>query len=62
MEIIQKGDTKRLLKIKRFTCKECGCVFEANKTEYKYGSQYNEGYYYCNCPCCGNKVYKDERE
>lgn len=58
MKIIKEGDLNRLKKIKRFECKECGCVFKAEKDEYKLGNQYNDEYYYCKCPCCHQIVYK----
>jgi len=61
MKIIREGNVKRLLKTKRFTCKECGCVFEANKGEYESGVQYNEEYFYCQCPTCKRTAYSDER-
>lgn len=54
MKIIQHGQPKRT--IKRFKCWKCGCVFEADKGEYKSGSQYNEIYYWCGCPDCGKSA------
>lgn len=42
----------QLNRVKRFECKSCGCIFEADKTEYRSNSQYNETYYYCECPFC----------
>lgn len=57
MTIIIEGDLNRLNKVKRFICRECGCVFEADKTEYTADSQYNDIYYKCTCPTCGNTVY-----
>lgn len=57
MKIIKEGDLNKLKKIKRFECKECGCIFEAEKNEYKHGSQYNDTYYYCECPFCHQIVY-----
>lgn len=60
MKIIKKGDLNRMKVIKTFDCNFCGCLFEADKTEYKVGSQYNETYYYAVCPFCGRKVYKGE--
>ena len=59
MRIIKEGDLKKLKKIKCFECKKCGCIFEAEKDEYKQGSQYNEEYYYCACPCCNQTVYTE---
>lgn len=59
MKIIKNGvlpvDTKR------FLCKECGCMFEAentnNKKEYeKRFNQYQEEYYVSKCPCCNRRV------
>lgn len=60
MKIIKKGDPGRLKAAKRFQCDECGCVFEADKGEYKCNMRYNEEYFYCKCPCCGNVTYFKE--
>lgn len=57
MEIIRKGDLRRLKHIKRFYCRDCGCVFDADNTEYQYDNQYNEEYWYCKCPTCGRNAY-----
>ena len=62
MKIIKEGDTNKLLKTKRFMCRACGCVFEANKGEYKPGMQYNEEYFYCKCPTCNRMAHSDERD
>lgn len=59
MRIIRKGSLELPKKIKRFHCKECGCIFEAEKSEYQFGIQYNETYYYCQCPTCGKITYKE---
>lgn len=59
MKIIKEGNLNKLKKIKRFECEECGCIFEAEKDEYKWGSQYNEEYYYCACPCCNQIAYTE---
>ncbi len=59
MKIIKEGNLKKLKKIKRFVCEECGCIFEAEEYEYKWGSQYNETYYYCTCPCCNQIAYPE---
>ena len=59
MQIIKEGSYRKILKIKRFECEYCGCIFEANKKEYKEEIQYNAAYYYCKCPFCGNKTYKE---
>ena len=59
MKIIKEGNLNKLERIKRFECKECGCIFEAGKDEYKWGSQYNYSYYYCKCPFCHQTVYTE---
>ena len=61
MKIIKNGVIPNKDETKRFVCSECGCVFEANKGEYKkvlYCGQILEGYS-CDCPNCGEYVYKD---
>ncbi len=66
MKIIKQGKTKEELKAilnatKRFECKTCGCIFEADWDEYTHSSQYNETYYYCKCPNCRvNNAYEVE--
>lgn len=60
MRIIKYGDKNKIKKIKKFECKECGCIFEAVKGEYETGSQYNNIYYYCRCPCCHSVVYEGD--
>ena len=62
MRVIRNGDIIKLKKIKTFNCNSCGCLFEADRTEYKIGSQYNETYYYTKCPFCGRDVYRGEQE
>lgn len=62
MNIIVEGDCSRLKKTKRFECEECGCIFEADKDEYKYcGSQREGDEWYCICPTCGNKTYTTDK-
>ena len=61
MNIIKQGKTKEELKAilnvtKRFECKTCGCVFEADKGEYETEEARIYSYYYCKCPNCGQKV------
>lgn len=64
MRVIKYGDTNRLRGIRRFICKECGCEFEADKTEYKYIFDQREdcGWYSIRCPTCNQLVTKDEKE
>lgn len=60
MKIIQDGNLERITKPMRFKCNECGCVFEAEKGEYKYElSGKNEDMYKCECPYCHKKGYVD---
>lgn len=58
MKIIKRGNVQKLKKIKTFSCGNCGCVFEADNTEYDVCSQYNEIYCQCKCPCCNKTVYR----
>lgn len=57
MKIIKEGKSKEEIKAilnetKRFECKTCGCVFEADKGEYEYLDDYIYGEYYAECPNC----------
>ena len=58
MKIIVEGDASKVLTIRRFECGYCGCVFEADSTEYLTlpvavvnGKQYS-----CRCPTCKKDV------
>lgn len=53
MLIIREGRVGVQETAKMFFCDSCGCVFTADKGEYKSVSQYNDVYFYCKCPCCG---------
>jgi hypothetical protein len=55
MKIIKEGDIEHLKLTKRFLCRGCGCVFDADKWEYSSYSSYNEVYFVCPCPTCGRK-------
>ena len=44
MKIIRNGDKNKLKRIQTFNCDFCGCIFEADNTEYNIGSQYKEDY------------------
>lgn len=56
MKIIKEGDINRLKKVKLFECMACGCVFEADRTEYvhQYSQRENCDWYEIKCPTCGN--------
>ena len=60
MKIIKVGNIDK--KTKQFTCDECGCVFEANKGEYRLANQIealHDGIEaVCICPYCKSKVPK----
>lgn len=57
MKVLKEGDRDRaklyVYQTRRFECDCCGCVFEADKSEYESASQYNDISYFCKCPCCG---------
>lgn len=59
MKIIKEGTQAQIDKVKRFECDKCGCIFEADKTEYESTSQYNETHYHCTCPFCKAIAYKE---
>jgi Zn finger protein HypA/HybF involved in hydrogenase expression len=61
MKIIKEGKTKeeleKILKnTKRFECKTCGCIFEANDDEYEYEDDYIYSRHYCKCPNCEQRA------
>jgi rubredoxin len=63
MKIIKEGKTKeeleKILKnTKRFECKTCGCIFEANDGEYKWDTDWVYTTRYCKCPNCGQNAYE----
>lgn len=62
MKIIKPGDLERLKIIKRFECKDCGCIFEADQHEFR-SADAMEALHdaidaSCECPCCHNMVYR----
>jgi rubredoxin len=62
MKIVKKGEIPN--KTKRFTCKLCGTVFEAERGEYHAANQigWMEGIEYVStCPVCKNTVFIDRR-
>lgn len=60
MRIIKFGVTDK--KTKQFICNECGCVFEADKDEYRLADQMEAMHdgieAVCICPYCKSKVPK----
>ena len=61
MTIIREGDLEKPKQNKRFKCLECGCTWEADKSEYKKEPPYrNEIYFSMDCPACGVRVYTSD--
>lgn len=64
MKILREGTIP--LKLITFTCRNCGCIFEADKTEYTGITNHmeelesNGSGYKCICPTCSNVVYDNE--
>lgn len=63
MKIIKEGKSKEELKAilnktKRFECKTCGCVFEADEEEYDEEDNFYTCIYYCKCPNCGRNGFE----
>lgn len=66
MKIIKQGKSKaeveRMIKAtKRFECDLCGCIFEADKTEYETEEDYIYMTYHCKCPNCGDNAFELRR-
>lgn len=53
MEIIKEGVLRDSVKL-RYTCSECGCIFELERGEIS--KHIDEPYYEIACPCCGHCV------
>lgn len=65
MNIITDGDIEKAKAIVEFECYECGCVFEAEKSEYRCETtRRRSGYVFYHfsvidgCPCCKHGVDK----
>lgn len=58
MKIIINGDETKAKRIKRFQCRCCGCLFEAEQDDYltthevAYTTTKSETKYRCRCPVC----------
>ena len=64
MKIIKAGNETRMQAIRRFTCHHCGCIFEADRSEYSTQHDYRNGVYHVHpCPTCGRDViaYPEDR-
>lgn len=63
MKIIKQGMSKAEIEkikniVKRFKCRTCECIFEADKTEYESEEEYTYMRYYCKCPNCGDNAFE----
>lgn len=52
IKIIKPGNDKKLKGTRTFICRNCGCIFEADKEDYRSDTYYNSLYYKCTCPYC----------
>ena len=57
MTIIVEGKLDNL-KVNKFECPRCGCVFAANEMEYRVLGKFDGEYYILEhaCPCCGLEI------
>ena len=54
MRVLRNGDPAMVRPVVRFRCKNCDCLFEAERHEYTIETDRKRGYYYrARCPCCG---------
>lgn len=55
---MKKGNSDRINKKLTFSCENCGCIFTACNTDYKFQcNQYgNESWYEIKCPYCRQYV------
>ena len=67
MKIIKQGISgdelnRKLKQTRRFECRTCGCVFEADKDEYEIETEYIYTTCYCACPNCKTRVFYNRRQ
>lgn len=61
MRILREGNGELVIRSRKFECDNCGCVFVANKNEYRYiGNQREGDAWRCNCPYCGEVAITSE--
>lgn len=57
MNILKAGNLNRIDNVKHFECDTCGCIFEADRTEYLRETDFRNGHYFiCKCPTCDRDV------
>lgn len=60
MKIIKDGNLRKFKETKRFTCKYCDCIFEADNTEYTVHQDQVQGPWLdVHCPCCKAGLFFD---
>lgn len=57
MKIIKPGDLSRLDTTRRFSCFACGCIWEADDSEYRKQWDKNDELIVCECPNCRRTTY-----
>lgn len=56
VKILKKGNLNRVNKKLTFSCENCGCIFTACNTDYKFQYGQGEGWYEIMCPYCRQYV------
>lgn len=63
MKILEKGNLEKIKNTRKFTCIKCGCLFEADESEYKYCDAFTQQHdgvaAECKCPMCGADAFSD---
>lgn len=61
MRIPSNGNAKEPAEEKTFRCRSCGCIFNADNTEFRHPDFWMEAHdgitASCECPQCGETVY-----
>lgn len=62
MKIVKYVNLKKFLRMKKFECLNCGCIFEADKSDYKVDIvSMSVHLIYTECPICKEIVYEEPR-
>ena len=64
MEVIKHGNPDKMNGVITFTCRNCGCIFKAERGEYKHDFCQREGtdWYEVSCPFCHKDVTISDKE